>query len=68
MKIRELETAFRKGIRAYPGRPALALVTDNGALSASIPAEFADAASTLAGRSGKTPGKGGIIFEGHRWA
>ena len=36
MKIRELETAFRKGIRAYPGQPALALVTDNGALSASL--------------------------------
>ena len=57
MKIRELEKALREGMRAHPGRPALALLTGDGPLVGSVPAEFAEAARNLESRSGKRSGK-----------
>jgi hypothetical protein len=50
MRISELERVLREGIKANPGRPALALLTGGGA---SVPTEFAEAARALASRSHK---------------
>ena len=67
MKIRELEKALREGMRVYPDKPALALLTGDGPLAGSVPAEFVEAARTLASRSGKRSGKEDGTLASHGW-
>ena len=68
MKIRELEKTLREGMKAYPKMPALALLTGDGPLAGSVPAEFAEAARTLASRSRRPPSKeDGILAFHNNW-
>ena len=67
MKIRELEKALREGMRAHPNRPALALLTGDGPLAGSVPAEFVDAARTLESRLRRPSSKEDGLLPFHRW-
>ncbi len=64
MRISELEKALKRGIMMNPGRPALALLSANGA---AIPSEFADSASTIASRSGRSGAKDSILRAAAEW-
>ena len=64
MKIRELEKALRDAMRTYPGRPALALLTGDGAAVSPV---FAESAKSLAGRTPRTSAKDGILNASDAW-
>ena len=67
MKVRELERILREGLKAHPGTPALALLTGDGSLGASVPAEFAEAANTLASRLRRPTSKKDGLLPWHSW-
>ena len=68
MKVRELERILREGMKAHPGRPPLALLAGDGSLGASVPSEFAAAASSLTSRLSRPPNKeDGIVASHTTW-
>ena len=64
MRISELEKALRDGMRMFPGRPALALLAGDGV---SVPAEYADSAKSLAGRTSMVAAKDSILRATAAW-
>ncbi len=52
MNINELEKMIRDGIKAKSPESTLAFIADN---SATVPAEYIEAAKTLASRTGAAP-------------
>jgi hypothetical protein len=67
MKVRELERILREGMKAHPSRPPLALLTGGGPLGASVSAEFAEAANTLASRARRPSSKKDGVLPFHNW-